>query len=399
MRRFFRKENQRFNHEPSQELPNLKKYRLHIGLVVLALLLLSANIYFFYRTAKQDAVEVIPEGRRPGAQPQAHTSKPSLPAASAQEAEPVLDAIRKTMADYRLKSQTIRKREDAYIASLPKDFNFHRFQFNLREKLDDADAQIVQTSEDRRKNRFDLIISIDNKKSIKVVFYRRESLSAVNGQAAIIIDDFGYAYNDLVQKFLFFPKPLTISIIPGLKETAKVARDAKLAEREILVHMPMEPLNEKFSDEGYTILSGMDGGTVRLRVQQALAKIPDAIGMNNHQGSKVTAERAVMKAVLGELKKQNKFYIDSRTNPKSVAVEVARDLKVPVGANKIFLDAEDDEDFITSQMNRMADMASQNGQVIAIAHMRKKTFKVLERMMPQLEDQGIRFVYISDLFN
>jgi polysaccharide deacetylase 2 family uncharacterized protein YibQ len=243
-----------------------------------------------------------------------------------------------------------------------------------------------------------LYIVIDDEKALKVILYQRESMTAVTGQVAIIIDDFGYAYNDLVRKFLFFPKPLTISIIPGLDETGKVARDAKLANREILVHMPMEPLNEKFSDDGYTLLSGMDGGTVRLRVRQAFSKIPGAIGMNNHQGSKATADRAVMKAALGELKKQNKFFVDSRTNPKSVGVEVARELKVPVAANKIFIDAEDDEDFIEGQMNKLADMAAKNGTVVAIAHMRKKTFNVLERMMPLLEQQGIKFIYVSQVF-
>ena len=396
MKRFFRKPEMS---DPSKEPIDLKKYRLPVSLAILVVVLLAAHLFVLMRTPARQDVEVIPESR-PATTPAAvRPAAPGLPAASAQEAEPVLDALRKTMADYRFKSSAIRRSGDAYTASIPGDFNYHRFHFTLQEKLNKGNARVVHTSEDRRRNRVDLTISIDDKKAIKLGLYRRESLSAVHGEAAIIIDDFGYAYNDLVQKFLFYPKPLTISIIPGLEQTAKVARDAKLANREVLVHMPMEPLNEKFSDEGYTLLSGMDGGTVRLRVQQAFAKMPHAIGMNNHQGSRVTAEAAVMRALLSELKRMNKIFIDSRTNPASVAVDVARQLKVPVGANQIFLDAENDEAFIERQMQRMAEMAEQQGRVIAIAHMRKKTFTVLERMMPQLEQQGIRFVSISALFN
>jgi polysaccharide deacetylase 2 family uncharacterized protein YibQ len=70
---------------------------------------------------------------------------------------------------------------------------------------------------------------------------------------------------------------------------------------------------------------------------------------------------------------------------------------VRAAANQIFIDAEDDKDFIRSQMNKLADQATRDGRVIAIAHMRKRTLQVLQEMIPDLQVRGVEFVYISAL--
>jgi len=101
--------------------------------------------------------------------------------------------------------------------------------------------------------------------------------------------------------------------------------------------------------------------------------------------------------VLEELKRQNKIFIDSRTNSASVAVEAARSLRVPVAVNQVFIDAEDNSDFIRSQLTKMADLAVANGHVVAIGHLRKRTLRILQEMMPRLQTRGIEFVSVTDV--
>lgn len=386
--------------------------RLQWAMATLAVMLLAIQGYILLKSPSRQ-VTVVPESsvnrgeqtpppaERPKAAPKAGRSydPPVDPddRATPAEVEEVGEALRKTLEAFRLKAPAVRKSGEAWTASISRDLNIHRLTFALIEQLDKVDGKIIHTVEDRRRGRLEYTVTVDGDWACRIVLLRRETIAAVTGKIALVIDDFGYAYNDLARKFIFYPKPLTLAILPGQKATSAVARDARLAGREVLVHMPMEPLDEKFSDEGYTLLSGQDAGTIRLRVRAALAQIPQALGINNHQGSRVTADRAMMKVVMAELKRQNKLFIDSRTSAASVALKVAREQGVRAAANQLFIDAEDDTDFITAQMNKAAKLAGEQGEVIAIAHMRKRTLKVLERMIPDLEQQGIRFVYLSEV--
>lgn len=389
-----------------------QRKRLQWALATLAALMLAIHGYILLKVPS-DRVEVIPEQTRhePAGREEAPASRaaekktgpsaepPADPRdrASQKEVEQVGEALRKALSSFRLTTPTVRRSGEDYAVSIPHNLNIHRLQFELMEQLDDVDGRIVRAVEDRRRNRMEYTVEVDGDWACRIVLMQRESISAISGRMAIIVDDFGYQHNDLVRKFLYYPKPLTIAILPGHKATGVVARDAKDANREILVHMPMEPLNEKYSDEGYTLLAGQDAGTVRLRVRAALAQIPHAIGINNHQGSRVTTDRAMMKAVMTELKRQGKVFIDSRTSSQSVALQVAREVGVSAGANQVFLDAEDKESFIEGQFEKAAAIAGKQGEVIAICHLRKRTFRVLERMIPRLEQQGIRFVYLSEV--
>jgi hypothetical protein len=214
---------------------------------------------------------------------------------------------------------------------------------------------------------------------------------------AIIIDDFGYTYNETVKEFIFLKYPITLSIIPGLKASKRIARDAALAEKEYIIHLPMEPLNEKYDDHGYTIRTDLDDEVIRFRVRAACSNLPDAAGVNNHQGSKVTADQHIMNIVINELAKQGKYFIDSRTTQNSVAYHTARNHNIKTAENQLFLDARNDQDFISEQIQRLAQLAVEKGSVVAIGHVRENTLKVLERKMAELDSRGIEFVHASDI--
>ncbi len=342
-----------------------------------------------------------PDTPLPGAvkpKPPAEVAVEPTEYADEQEIQKAATVVVKLLGEYRIRPSLIRDRGATTVATVPKDFHFIEFYAELGKRLDEVDGTLATVREDRARKRIDFDVLVDDKQARHFTLLRRSGLTGVSGKAAVIIDDFGYAYNDLVQDFLTFDQPLTISIIPGLEESKRVAREAALNNRKILIHLPMEPEEEKFSDEGFTILVGQDPATIRLRVRSAFAEIPGAAGLNNHQGSKATADKRTMKAVLEEVKRQKKIYVDSRTTNRSVAVEMARSLHVAIAANQVFIDANDNEDFIRSQMNKLADLAVQQGHVVGIAHLRKRTWRVLQEVMPQLANRGIEFVYITDLF-
>jgi len=302
-----------------------------------------------------------------------------------------------TLSDFYVRDKWLKKRRDGLFITIPDKWRFIEFYQELNRRLQQIDATILSCDEDMRNRKITLTVGKHGQPIEKIVFQRKANLSPVAGYAAIIIDDFGYSYNDVVKKFIYFQTPITLSIIPGLKESQRIRRETVTAEKEFLIHLPMEPLQEKYEDHGYILLTGMSPAEIRIRIQKVCAEFPDAVGINNHQGSKATADEALMRVALSEIKFQNKFFIDSRTNNKSVALDVAQSLGLRSAANELFLDAEDNEDFIKSRIKMLGDQAAQRGHVIAIGHVRKKTLKILTEEIPKLEMKGIEFVPVSKL--
>ena len=325
-------------------------------------------------------------------------TRPSRPSPlSAKERENVQHIVRTALDDFFIREAWQERKEDRLKVSIPMNFRFYDFYLDLNDRLKKADAEIVECIENARNTKITATIGKGDRVAERIEFVKRSDLPDAAGLAAIIIDDFGYSYNEVTRNFLFSERPLTISIIPKLRYSEQIAREARLAGKDVFIHMPMEPLNDSYEDDGLIILTALDAGTIRLRIREAISLLPEAIGMNNHQGSRATADVATMEAVLSEVKRRGLIFVDSRTNPESVALRVARRLGVPAGANRLFLDAEDEEDFIEAQLNRMADLAHRDGRVIAIGHVRKKTFRVLDRVLPELEMRGLQFVPISRL--
>ncbi len=215
------------------------------------------------------------------------------------------------------------------------------------------------------------------------------------GRIAIIIDDFGYNLNSVTQAFLKLDADLTYAIIPGLHYSQRFAREASEAGYEIMIHMPMESDGKLHVEEGYILETSMTSAEIERRVQLAIDSIPQASGMNNHQGSKATQDARLMNIVGTLLKHNNKYFIDSRTTAETIAEEKIGALEVPVTSRDIFLDNDSDPLLIRQQVDEMIRVADKRGSVVGIGHGRPATLQVLQTEIPRLKADGYRFVFAS----
>ena len=133
-------------------------------------------------------------------------------------------------------------------------------------------------------------------------------------------------------------------------------------------------------------------------LEKNLAVLPDEIiGVNNHMGSKVTADQKIMGAVLQYLKERELFFIDSSTTAHSVVEEVAQEINQPYQINNVFLDNIDELVEIKLQISHVGQLALEHGHAIAIGHVRTNTAIGILEMIDQLEELGIQLVYVKDL--
>ena len=219
----------------------------------------------------------------------------------------------------------------------------------------------------------------------------------MRGVIGIIIDDFGYRNDHISNGFLEIPAKLTYAIIPGHDHSQSFSKKAYDAGYEIIVHLPMENIGKTYGEEEYVLMSYFQDDEIKSRINKAFDHLPESIGLNNHQGSRGTADSRVMTHVANVIKEKKKFFIDSRTTSNSLAESTMRKYGVPTNKRDIFLDNELDEEKIKAQLMKLADVSERKGIAIGIGHVKPQTLNVLAREIPVLQEKGFRFEFVSRL--
>ena len=226
-----------------------------------------------------------------------------------------------------------------------------------------------------------------------------EPLPPLRGIIGLIIDDFGYRNDDVSRGFLDIPAKLTFAVIPGHEHSRSFSKNAVSAGYEVIVHMPMENIGKTFGEEEFVLMNYFQDNELVRRVKEALDHIPEANGLNNHQGSRATETPRLMRLLAGVLKDENKFFIDSRTTMNTLAEETMRQFDVPTNRRNIFLDNELDEEKIYAQLIQLTDVAERKGIAIGIGHVKPQTLAVLKKHIPELQQKGFKFEFVSKLVN
>lgn len=219
--------------------------------------------------------------------------------------------------------------------------------------------------------------------------------TAVKGKLAVVIDDAG---RDLESQHIYesLGIPLTLAVMPNQVHTRDAALSWHAHGLPVILHQPMESVSG-IGMESKVILTSMGDEEIRSLLKSSLSQVPEAVGINNHQGSKATTDRHTMDVVMNELHHRHLFFFDSRTNSTTAADAAAASYGVPYVRNDLFVDNEADVAAISSMIREAAKRAQKYGTYVIIGHCRPKTAEAFRQMVPQLEKEGIQFVYVSSL--
>jgi len=312
--------------------------------------------------------------------------------------EKIFSEINEILVKYGIRpewiSRTAEKRKIRVPASLPVIQICQDIALAAKEQQ----AQILESYEDLRSETVFLEIGFQEQSLVNLEFIRDKSLTPVVGNIALIIDDFGHSFSGTAEAFLKLDIPLTVAIIPGLRHSAKIAEEAVINQKDILIHLPMEPRDEKVVDNGFTILVSQTEAEIRQRVQAAIQTLPAASGVNNHQGSKAMTDARVVQTVLDEIKRNKLFFIDSKTTPHSLGEKIAGELKIPAAARDVFLDDDEDPEQIKIQLYKLARKSRAQGTAIGIGHVKPNTLAVLQAEILPLKLLGYQFVLLDSKF-
>jgi polysaccharide deacetylase 2 family uncharacterized protein YibQ len=212
---------------------------------------------------------------------------------------------------------------------------------------------------------------------------------------AIIIDDCGQ-WPTTERGFVALDFPVTLSVLPHVRYGPAIAREADAAGKGVMLHLPMQTISGRYPGPG-TITVKMPDDAIRSEVEGDLAELPEARGVNNHEGSLATADRRVMGDVADVLVRENRFWIDSKTSAASIAASVTRDRGIPTASRDVFLDDVDNEAAVETQLREAAARARADGSAIAIGHPREATLLAVRTLGPELMADGIDLTLASNL--
>ncbi len=212
---------------------------------------------------------------------------------------------------------------------------------------------------------------------------------------AIIIDDCGQ-WPVTERGFLALPFPVTLSVLPHVRYGSEIAHEAGAAGKGVMLHLPMQTISGRYPGPG-TITTTMPDDAIRAEVSGDLAELPEARGVNNHEGSLATQDARVMGDVIGVLAQDGRFFIDSRTSAASVGEEVAREHGVPTASRSVFLDDVDNEAAVAEQLRRAIEAARTSGSAIAIGHPRPATLAAVRELGAEAQADGVDLALASEL--
>ncbi|HTZ47326.1 MAG TPA: divergent polysaccharide deacetylase family protein [Verrucomicrobiae bacterium] len=219
---------------------------------------------------------------------------------------------------------------------------------------------------------------------------------APSGKLAIILDDVG-GDAGAVNGIFALHYPLTLSVLPNHAQSTEIAKEAHRRGYQVMLHLPMESLAHETA-EAQELRPGMSPSEISGTLDEMLRTVPYAAGVNNHQGSRATADAQLMSELMPLLRTHRLFFIDSRTIAATVAYDAAQSAGVRCASRNVpFLDDVQEVGAVRRQLELAVKDAREKGQAIAIGHPHPATLRALAEFLPEAESQGIRLVHASDL--
>ena len=218
---------------------------------------------------------------------------------------------------------------------------------------------------------------------------------------AIVIDDFGYN-GEGTNEMLNLSIPITGAVLPFSDNTEDDYKALINAGKETIIHMPMEALTGNPSWLGKTAIKANTSDEEENKIlSDAINKMPETVGINNHMGSKIMETESKLKIIMEKAADNNLIFLDSKTGKSDLAEKLSKELGVLYLKRDVFLDSTNDINLVKKNIMKTAKVANEKGYAIAIGHVGpeggKITASALAELAPELEKNGYVFVTLSQL--
>ncbi|MBO4532809.1 MAG: divergent polysaccharide deacetylase family protein [Treponema sp.] len=220
---------------------------------------------------------------------------------------------------------------------------------------------------------------------------------AKNGAQLCFVFDDGGQNLDQLKKFLELPFPITVAVLPQITHSVEAAQLVRKSGNEVILHQPMQSINNSINPGPGAITPDMTDDQIIAQLFINMEQISPIAGMNNHEGSGITADAQKMEIILQTVSEYGIYFLDSRTNVETTVPYVAGELGYSYYERNIFLDNEKTRENALAELKKGLAIANKSGSVIMIGHIWSADFLplLLQQAYPELVEKGYTFSVVS----
>lgn len=214
----------------------------------------------------------------------------------------------------------------------------------------------------------------------------------------ILIAGLGMSQSATLTAVQQLPGAVTLGFNPYARKLQDWIDQARAAGHEVMLELPMEPVNYPDDDPGpHTLLTSLNAEANLERIEWLLSRFVGYVGVTNYMGSKFTTSPDALRPVLNTLRERGLMFLDSRSSVHSVAGQIANEVGLVQASNNRFLDNKASRTAIDARLAELERIARATGSAIGIAFPYPVSIERIAAWAETLESRGLVLAPLSNL--
>lgn len=213
---------------------------------------------------------------------------------------------------------------------------------------------------------------------------------------AIVVSGLGIGANATAEALTKLPAAVTFAFSPYGSDVDRLVSRARGEGHEILIQVPMEPLDYPDNDPGPRTLLTSIGAEQNLdRLHWFMSRCQGYVGIASYMGARFTANEPAIGPVLSDIAKRGLIYFDDGSSPRSLAIQLSGANNGAFAKAHVVLDAVPIATEIDSALSRLETLARSGGVGIGVASVLPVGIDRIAQWVKAAESRGLVLVPIS----
>ena len=213
---------------------------------------------------------------------------------------------------------------------------------------------------------------------------------------AIVIGGLGVGAAKTTDAIMKLPAAVTLAFTPYGADPGRLAERARAQQHEILLQVPMEPLDYPDNDPGpQTLLTTLGSEQNLDRLYWHLSRVQGYAGIANLMGARFVVNDTVMQPVIREAAKRGLGYLDDGSTVRSVAPALAAAQAVPFAKADLAIDQVPTASEVDRALAKLEAIARERGVAIGTASALPISIDRIASWTKVLEGRGILLVPLT----
>lgn len=243
-------------------------------------------------------------------------------------------------------------------------------------------------------------VAPDGRRPIDV--YARPSKYAVKAapgekpRVAVLINGMGLSDGVTSEVIKDLPAPISVAYGAYGRNLQDWVERARGAGHEVLLQVPLEPLDYPTNDPGpHTLLTTLPPEENMKRLQWLMSRFTGYVGVTNLMGAKFETTQAALAPMLEEIKARGLLFVDDGSVKDSAGSKVAGAIGLDYAAADVQIDAVPSPADIAKALSHLEAVAKERGAAIGVASAKPDTIKQISQWAGQLQGKGIILIPVS----